>query len=169
MQRTHRAEQPCHCPFQPLRAGSNLRNELVGNALEDVDPLDRQTGLPGVEEAPDGHGAGRQVEVGIVAHDGGIRAAKLEGDVFELIGGAPGNVYTGARFAGEPDLAHQRMADDLLTDDTAGAGHDVQHACRQVAACISSASRAWPTGWCWGRRRPYCRPLWPARSCWPST
>src|SRR5579859_6847620 len=118
-------------PFGPRR---DFQNELVGDALEHVDTLHGQTSLAGIEKTSDGHRARRQVEVRVVTHDGGIRATQLQGDVLELLGSAPGYVDTRARFAGEPDFAHERMADDLLADHAPRAGDDVQHTGRQTAS-----------------------------------
>src|SRR5207237_7350854 len=106
--------------------GDHPGDELVCDAVEDVDPLDRQAGLAGVEEAPDGHVLRRQVQVRVVADDGGIRAAQFEGDVLELVRGGPGDLLAGASLTREADLANERIADELFAHHAARASDDVQ-------------------------------------------
>ena len=69
------------CPWtnpELLDLASELLDEIVGHAVEDVEALYGQTRLAAVEEPPHARGARGLIKICVVANDHGIRAPELE-------------------------------------------------------------------------------------------
>ena len=74
----------------------------------------------------------RGLEVGVGEHDVRILAAQLKRDFLEVAGGRDRDLAAGQRAAGEGDLIDARAFGQLRARARAGAGHDVDHACREA-------------------------------------
>src|SRR4051812_26681965 len=72
---------------QPLHLFGELRNNVVENGIEDVQALDRETGLAAVKKSSNGSGADRLLQIGVVADDHRIAAAQFQRDVLERVSG----------------------------------------------------------------------------------
>ena len=105
--------------------------ELVGDRLDDDEPLRRDAALAGVLEARGDRDLDRLLEVGVVEHDEGVGAAELEHRRLDRPPGRfadrdAGGVGAGQGDAGDPPVADQlaRLAagdDDRLEDARRGA------------------------------------------------
>ena len=80
-----------------------LGDELVVDGLLDVDPLDRDADLAGVDHPAPGRGVDGAVEVGVGEDDHRVLAAELEADRGQRLGGPRHHLAAGAVGAGELD------------------------------------------------------------------
>src|SRR5262245_62699697 len=62
--------------FEPLRFSNELLDELVINALDNIQALHSQACLPTVVEPPDRSSRESFVDIGVFAHDHGIASPK---------------------------------------------------------------------------------------------
>jgi ParB family chromosome partitioning protein len=115
--------QGSHAPLQPAEEG-------VGDAFLQQQPRARAAHLSLVE--PDGvdHALDRAVDVGIVEHDEGRLAAKLQRQRLARSRRLGADQPAHLRRAGEGDLVHARMLHQQRAR-AAVAGHHVEHARRQ--------------------------------------
>ena len=98
----------------------------------EVEALDRQTGLPAVEEAADARRADGGVDVGVVENDHRVGAAELEGHALDAARRELGDVLADGSRAGERDLRHARIGDERLAEHGALAGDDLEDALGQA-------------------------------------
>ena len=107
-----------------------LRDELLAHVAVDEQALAGRAALAGAEEAG-GHGRlGCEVEVGVVEDDDRAVAAELEHR--RLAGGRLGHAPPGLGRADEADPVRARVARDLVADDRARPGDEVEDPRRQV-------------------------------------
>src|SRR5215211_4569250 len=132
-------ERPEHDPFggawshpQTADLRGQLFDELVGHALEDEDPLDREARLSGVEEAAHARGARRPIEVRVVADDHGVGAPQLERGALEVARRERHQLLADGRGAGEGYLTHLVVLRERLSRARPGPRHDVEHARRKA-------------------------------------
>ena len=101
-----------------------------------MDPLlDEQsrggaTRLAGVSEHPEDGGAGGRLHVGIVEDHVRGFAPQLQAHPFHFHARLGPDHLAGAGLAGEGDLVHLLVGDDLRADDIAGTRDQVEHALR---------------------------------------
>ena len=94
------------------------------------DALRRRADLAGIDEAAGCGRLRRAIEVGVIEDDD--RAVAAEFHQLRLAGGALADQLSGRRTAGEADRVGAGIGDDLVADDGARAGHEVEDARRQV-------------------------------------
>src|SRR5439155_10220438 len=79
-----------------------------------VEPLHREARLPAVEEAADGDGASRGLQVSVSEADARVAAAELERALLQCVGRPGHNLAAGRSGARQGDLADEGMADDRV-------------------------------------------------------
>jgi hypothetical protein len=89
--------------------------------------------LPGVSEHPEDGGAGGRLHVSIVEDHVGGFASQLQAHPFHFLACLGPDHLAGACLAGEGDLVHLLVGDDLRADDIPGTGDQVEHALRETA------------------------------------
>src|SRR5215218_5131281 len=112
---------------------SELLDELVGNAVEDVEALYGQARLATVEEPPHARGARGLIKICVVANDHGIRAPELERGALEVARRYGHELLARWRRARKGYLAYQGMLRERLTGPLARACDDVEHTRRQAS------------------------------------
>ena len=89
--------------------GEQALLEPIGHGLHHVGPLDRRTGLAGVQErAPQHPGRGR-IEVRVLAHDGSVLPSQLHDEGGQVLGSRFGDLPTRRRGPDEADLVARRV------------------------------------------------------------
>ena len=111
-----------------LRFLGEFGDEVIGDAVEQIKPFDRQAGLAAVEKAAHRSGADGAIDIGVVANDHRIAAAQFQGHMLEVRGGGLHDAAAGVGGAGEADLSNFGIDQQFFADHAAGAGDDIQHA-----------------------------------------
>src|SRR6266545_7866228 len=105
--------------------GGQARQVVVLDLVLDEDPLAGRAALPGVQEARLQGGVDRPVEVGVLHDHQRAVAAHLQQQL--LAGGAPRHLVAGGDRADEPDRLGARVGGQLVADDRAVPGDQVDH------------------------------------------
>ena len=113
-----------------MTSRAELRDELLAHVAVDEQALAGRAALAGAEEARGDGRLGGEVEIGVLEDDHRAVAAELEHR--GLAGGRLGDPAAGLGRADEADAVRARVARDLVADDGAGAGDEVEDAGRQV-------------------------------------
>ena len=141
----------------PLRLLAQQRDVLLAHRAVHEQALAGGAALPGAEEAR-GHGRlRRELEIGVVHHDDRPVAAELEHR--RLAGGRLGDLAAGLRRADEADAVRAGVARDLVADDRARPGDEVEDARpadRPRRRTRRAASRTRPSS-TQASTRPCCR------------
>ena len=114
--------------------GARRRRQTLGERIVDLamheNALRRRADLAGIDEAARccrGRGA---VEIGVVEdHD---RSVAAELHQLRLAGGAQADLLAGRGTSGEADGVGTRIGDDLVADDRARTGDEIENAWRKV-------------------------------------
>jgi hypothetical protein len=96
---------------QRLGSDPELLEEAIGYRLDDYEALRRDTALTGIEIARGDGVADRQLQVGILEHDEGIRATQFQHYLLQCCAGACGNLAPCQFAAGQRDRMHARIVD----------------------------------------------------------
>ena len=126
--RRERITEPEH-----LRPRHDLREQLGGDFLHDVDALDGAAGLARVHERAPDEPRGRPVEIRVGRDHGGVLAPELEDDAREVLRGALHDLDAGRDGAREEDLGDPGVFDEDVRV-VAARRHDVHDAGRQARA-----------------------------------
>ena len=110
-----------------FRFFGELGDEVIGDAFEQVEPLDRQASLAAVEEAAHRSGADGAIDIGVVADDHRIAAAEFQRHMLEVLRGRLHDPAAGVGGAGEADLSNRWINEQFFADHAAGTGDDVQN------------------------------------------
>src|SRR4030095_10670707 len=100
--------------------------EGVSDVIEQIEALNRQTGLTAVEKTAHRGSAHRPVHIRVVADDHRIAAAQLQRDVLEVLGSGLQHPPPGIRSTRETDLTHGGVNEQLFTDHASWAGDDIE-------------------------------------------
>src|SRR3990167_8939000 len=92
-------------------------HEYVGDLVEQIKPLDSQTGLAAVEESANRSGAHRPIEIRVVANDHRIAAAQFQGHVFKVFGSGLHHAPARVGGAGKADLTHRGIYQQFFAND----------------------------------------------------
>ncbi|MCY1517587.1 hypothetical protein D9M68_522750 [compost metagenome] len=103
------------------------RSEALVNAILHQDSIGADAGLAGVAELALHDPGNRLFEVRIVEHDEGRIATQLETEALDLIGTLAHQQAAHSSRTGEGNLAHGRVAGQLLADARRHAGNHVEH------------------------------------------
>jgi hypothetical protein len=107
--------------------------ELLRDRAVHEDPVRADAGLAGVQELDQRRAASRVRRIGIGEHDERRVPAKLQRDPLDRGRGALGQHLADLRRAGEGQLAHHRVADELIAHHAGpGRGDQVDHAGRHA-------------------------------------
>src|SRR5437773_7055645 len=94
---------------QLLHFSGELPDELVMDALEEVEALDRKARLSAVEKPSDRSGAHGLVDIGIVTHNHRVAAAQLQRDALDVLRGDLHHVLARGSRASEADFGDARI------------------------------------------------------------
>ena len=94
---------------KPVHFGNELRDKLIVDLVEQIEPLDGEARLAAIEESSDGCRADGFIDVGIVANNHRIASAELERHALHVLRGHFHHVLARGCGAGETDFAHSRI------------------------------------------------------------
>ena len=112
--------------LQTVDLRRELLDELVRDRLVEVEALDREAGLPAVEEAADARCTDRGVDVGVVEDDHGVGAAELERHALHASRRELGDVLSDRSRPGERHLRDSPFGDEGLTEHRPLAGDHLE-------------------------------------------
>ena len=128
-QRPHR-----HALFQAVAELERLgvfgeaRQEAVVDLLLHVEARRRNADLAGVAILEGGDGVGGLFRIGVGEHHDRRMAAELHGGALHPLGGERGEMLADRDRAGERNLAHVVLGDEVLGDRRRHAEHEIEHA-----------------------------------------
>ena len=151
------------------RARGKPRDELLAHGSVDEQSLARGAALSGAQEARRHRRFRGELEVGVVHHDDRPVAAELEHG--RLARRGLGDLATGLGRADEADAVRAGIARDLVADDGARAGDEVEDAGQagRPRRRTRRARRRRPPSTTRASRRPCCRRRARARSARPAS
>ena len=117
-------------------APADFREESIGDAALHVDAVGADTGLPAAAELVGDQMIGCGAGIGVVEDDKGCIAAKLQGQLFDLIGGGTNQLAADLGGAGEAKHGHIAVVAQDVTDGPGRAGYQIDLSGRQANPAI---------------------------------
>ena len=100
--------------LQPGERRLKLVEELVGDLVDDDEPLRGAAGLPRVVHAPPERPFDGMVEIGVLEHDERVAAAELHRGRLEVLSGPSRDAAAGRDAAGQRHALDARVVDDAV-------------------------------------------------------